>query len=48
MEGKRVWLDKAKSLGLIQDTFAQTPEELMDKAIAWVKDTSRNHNNRLM
>ncbi|MFW2100890.1 3-hydroxyacyl-CoA dehydrogenase NAD-binding domain-containing protein [Acinetobacter johnsonii] len=36
MEGKQFGVDKAKSLGLIQDT-AETPEELMDKAIAWVK-----------
>ncbi|MDH0968333.1 3-hydroxyacyl-CoA dehydrogenase NAD-binding domain-containing protein [Acinetobacter johnsonii] len=36
MEGKQFGIDKAKSLGLIQDT-AETPEELMDKAIAWVK-----------
>ncbi|ENU39623.1 3-hydroxyacyl-CoA dehydrogenase NAD-binding domain-containing protein [Acinetobacter johnsonii] len=36
MEGKQFGVDKAKSLGLIQDT-AGTPEELMDKAIAWVK-----------
>ncbi|MFP8817690.1 3-hydroxyacyl-CoA dehydrogenase NAD-binding domain-containing protein [Acinetobacter johnsonii] len=37
MEGKQFGVDKAKSLGLIQDT-AKTPEELMDKAIAWVKE----------
>ena len=36
MEGKQFSVDKAKSLGLIQDT-AETVEELMDKAIAWVK-----------
>ncbi|UBQ38374.1 enoyl-CoA hydratase/isomerase family protein [Acinetobacter johnsonii] len=36
MEGKQFGIDKAKSLGLIQNT-AETPEELMDKAIAWVK-----------
>lgn len=36
MEGKQFGVDKAKSLGLIQD-IAETPEELMDKAIAWVK-----------
>ena len=36
MEGKQFGVDKAKSLGLIQDT-AETTEELMDKAIAWVK-----------
>ena len=36
MEGKQFGVDKAKSLGLIQDT-AETVEELMDKAIAWVK-----------
>lgn len=46
MEGKQFGVDKAKSLGLIQDT-AETAEELMDKAIAWVKPI-RNHNNRLM
>lgn len=37
MEGKQFGVDKAKSLGLIQDT-AETPEELMDKAITWVKE----------
>ncbi|HCN33623.1 MAG TPA: 3-hydroxyacyl-CoA dehydrogenase [Acinetobacter johnsonii] len=37
MEGKQFGVDKAKSLGLIQDT-AETSEELMDKAIAWVKE----------
>ena len=37
MEGKQFGVDKAKSLGLIQDT-AEIPEELMDKAIAWVKE----------
>ncbi|MEQ1110203.1 3-hydroxyacyl-CoA dehydrogenase NAD-binding domain-containing protein [Acinetobacter johnsonii] len=36
MEGKQFGVDKAKSLGLIQET-AETAEELMDKAIAWVK-----------
>ncbi|RKG38410.1 3-hydroxyacyl-CoA dehydrogenase NAD-binding domain-containing protein [Acinetobacter rongchengensis] len=36
MEGKQFGVDKAKSLGLIQDT-AETAEELMNKAIAWVK-----------
>ncbi|NHC04868.1 3-hydroxyacyl-CoA dehydrogenase [Acinetobacter sp. 187] len=36
MEGKQFGVDKAKSLGLIQDT-AETPEELLEKAIAWVK-----------
>ena len=36
MEGKQFGLDKAKSLGLIQDT-AETSEELLEKAIAWVK-----------
>ena len=36
MEGKQFGVDKAKSLGLIHDT-AQTEQELMDKAIAWVK-----------
>lgn len=37
MEGKQFGVVKAKSLGLIQD-IAETPEELMDKAIAWVKE----------
>ena len=37
MEGKQFGVDKAKSLGLIQD-IAETPEELMDKAITWVKE----------
>lgn len=37
MEGKQFGVDKAKSLGLIQD-IAETPEELLDKAIAWVKE----------
>ncbi|RFS35954.1 3-hydroxyacyl-CoA dehydrogenase [Acinetobacter sp. SWAC5] len=36
MEGKQIGVEKAKSLGLIQDT-ADSFEELMDKAIAWVK-----------
>lgn len=36
MEGKQIGVDKAKSLGLIQDT-ADSLEELMDKAISWVK-----------
>ena len=36
MEGKQFGVDKAKSLGLIQDT-AETPEELFEKAVAWVK-----------
>lgn len=36
MEGKQFGVDKAKSLGLIHDT-AETEEELLDKAIAWVK-----------
>ncbi|WP_180157907.1 3-hydroxyacyl-CoA dehydrogenase NAD-binding domain-containing protein [Acinetobacter sp. YH12045] len=36
MEGKQIGVEKAKSLGLIQDT-AENLEELMDKAIAWVK-----------
>ncbi len=36
MEGKQFGIDKAKSLGLIQDT-ADSEQELMDKAIAWVK-----------
>ena len=37
MDGKQFGVDKAKTLGLIQD-IAETPEELMDKAIAWVKE----------
>lgn len=37
MEGKQFGVDKAKYLVLIQD-IAETPEELMDKAIAWVKE----------
>ncbi|MCL6237170.1 3-hydroxyacyl-CoA dehydrogenase NAD-binding domain-containing protein [Acinetobacter sp. ANC 5033] len=36
MEGKQIGVEKAKSLGLIQDT-ADNLEELMYKAIAWVK-----------
>ncbi|RKG30538.1 3-hydroxyacyl-CoA dehydrogenase NAD-binding domain-containing protein [Acinetobacter tianfuensis] len=36
MEGKQIGVEKAKSLGLIQDT-AESKQELMDKAIAWVK-----------
>ena len=36
MEGKQFGVDKAKSLGLIQDT-ADSVEELLEKAIAWVK-----------
>ena len=36
MEGKQFGVDKAKSLGLIHDT-ANTPEELFEKALAWVK-----------
>ncbi|WP_180066822.1 3-hydroxyacyl-CoA dehydrogenase NAD-binding domain-containing protein [Acinetobacter sp. YH12129] len=36
MEGKQIGVEKAKSLGLIQDT-ADSLEELMDKAITWVK-----------
>ncbi|WP_180085423.1 3-hydroxyacyl-CoA dehydrogenase NAD-binding domain-containing protein [Acinetobacter sp. YH12145] len=36
MEGKQIGVEKAKSLGLIQDT-ADSLEDLMDKAIAWVK-----------
>ncbi len=36
MEGKQFGVDKAKSLGLVQDT-ADSEQELMDKAIAWVK-----------
>jgi len=41
MEGKQFGVDKAKSLGLIQDT-AETAEELMDKAIAWVKSNPKS------
>ena len=36
MEGKQFGVDKAKSLGLIHDT-AESNEELLEKAIAWVK-----------
>ncbi len=36
MEGKQFGVDKAKSLGLIHDTAA-SEQELLDKAIAWVK-----------
>ena len=36
MEGKQFSVEKAKSLGLIHDT-AETEQELMDKAMAWVK-----------
>ena len=36
MEGKQFGVDKAKSLGLIHDT-ADTPEQLFEKALAWVK-----------
>lgn len=36
MEGKQFGVDKAKSLGLIHDT-AENKQELLDKAIAWVK-----------
>ena len=36
MEGKQFGVNKAKSLGLIQDT-ADSIEELLEKAIAWVK-----------
>lgn len=36
MEGKQFGVDKAKSLGLVQDT-ADSEQELMDKAIVWVK-----------
>ena len=41
MEGKQFGVDKAKSLGLIQDT-AETVEELMSKAIAWVKSNPKS------
>ena len=46
MEGKQFGVDKAKSLGLVHDT-AENEQELLDKAIAWVKPI-RNHNNHLM
>ena len=36
MEGKQFGVDKAKSLGLVHDT-AENEQELLDKAIAWVK-----------
>ncbi|UYF75895.1 3-hydroxyacyl-CoA dehydrogenase NAD-binding domain-containing protein [Acinetobacter ursingii] len=36
MEGKQFGVDKAKSLGLVNDT-AENEQELLDKAIAWVK-----------
>ncbi|MEG0196134.1 MAG: 3-hydroxyacyl-CoA dehydrogenase NAD-binding domain-containing protein, partial [Acinetobacter sp.] len=36
MEGKQFGVDKAKSLRLIHDT-AENEQELLDKAIAWVK-----------
>lgn len=36
MEGKQFGVDKAKSLSLIHDT-AENEQELLDKAIAWVK-----------
>ena len=36
MEGKQFGVDKAKSLGLVHDTAANE-QELLDKAIAWVK-----------
>lgn len=36
MEGKQFGVDKAKSLGLVHDT-AENDQELLDKAIAWVK-----------
>ncbi|MFD1438788.1 3-hydroxyacyl-CoA dehydrogenase NAD-binding domain-containing protein [Acinetobacter terrae] len=36
MEGKQFSVDKAKSLGLIHD-IVETEQELLDKAIAWVK-----------
>ncbi|WP_180121292.1 3-hydroxyacyl-CoA dehydrogenase NAD-binding domain-containing protein [Acinetobacter sp. YH12086] len=41
MEGKQIGVEKAKSLGLIQDT-ADSLEELMDKAIAWVKTNPKS------
>ncbi|MDP1370703.1 3-hydroxyacyl-CoA dehydrogenase NAD-binding domain-containing protein [Acinetobacter lwoffii] len=36
MEGKQFGVDKAKSLGLIQEV-ADSADELLDKAIAWIK-----------
>jgi 3-hydroxyacyl-CoA dehydrogenase / enoyl-CoA hydratase / 3-hydroxybutyryl-CoA epimerase len=36
MEGKQFGVDKAKSLDLVHDT-AENEQELLDKAIAWVK-----------
>lgn len=36
MEGKQLGVEKARSLGLIHDT-AGSEQELLDKAIAWVK-----------
>lgn len=36
MEGKQFGVDKAESLGLVHDT-AENEQELLDKAIAWVK-----------
>jgi enoyl-CoA hydratase/carnithine racemase len=36
MEGKQFGVDKAKSLGLVHDT-AENEQELLEKAIAWVK-----------
>ena len=36
MEGKQFGVDKAKSLGLIHDV-ADSADELLDKAIAWIK-----------
>ena len=36
MEGKQFGVEKAKSLGLIHD-IVETEQELLDKAIAWVK-----------
>lgn len=36
MEGKPFGVEKAKALGLVQDT-AENEQELLDKAIAWIK-----------
>lgn len=41
MEGKQFGVEKAKSLGLIQDT-AENLDELMEKAIAWVKSNPKS------
>ncbi|USA53266.1 3-hydroxyacyl-CoA dehydrogenase NAD-binding domain-containing protein [Acinetobacter sp. C32I] len=41
MEGKQFGVDKAKSLGLVHDT-AENEQELLDKAIAWVKTNPKS------